>query len=78
MQMLGLAGALLILFPFAASQLNKLSTTTLSYQSMNFAGSAVLTVVAVVERQYGFILLEAVWAVMSLVGLRRVMKQSAA
>jgi hypothetical protein len=78
MQILGLAGALLILIPFAASQLNKLSTASLSYQSMNFFGSAALTVVAVVERQYGFILLEAVWAVMSLVGLRRVMKQSAA
>ena len=74
MQILGVVGALLILFPFAASQVNRMSTTSLAYQFMNLTGAVALTVVAVVERQYGFILLEGVWACMSLVGLRRVLK----
>ena len=73
MQTLGVLGALLILIPFAASQLNRLSTDSIAYQSMNLVGSAALTLVAVAERQYGFILLEGVWAAMSLVGLRRVL-----
>lgn len=73
MQTLGVLGALLILIPFAASQLNRLSTASVAYQSMNLVGSAALTLVAVAERQYGFILLEGVWAAMSLVGLRRVL-----
>lgn len=67
-QALSLVGALLILTPFAASQLGRLSTRTLSYQLMNLAGSAGLTLVAVIERQYGFILLEGTWAIASAVG----------
>ena len=73
MQVLGVVGALLILIPFAGSQVNRLSTASLVYQLMNLTGAVLLTVVAVVERQYGFILLEGVWACMSLIGLRRVL-----
>ncbi len=72
LQVFSLVGAMLILLPFAATQLRRLDTETWSYQLLNLAGASVLTVVAVLERQYGFILLEVVWAVMSVVGLRRV------
>jgi len=71
-QVIGLLGALLILIPFTASQMERLRTGTYTYQLMNLVGSALLTAVAVVEWQYGFMLLEGAWALMSLVGLRRV------
>ena len=74
LQVISVVGALLILIPFAASQMERLKTTTYSYQLLNLIGSGTLTTIAVIERQYGFILLEGVWALMSLVGLQRVLK----
>jgi hypothetical protein len=74
LQIISLLGAVLILFPFAASQLGRLRTLSMTYQLMNLIGSSTLTAVAVLESQYGFILLEGVWALMSLVGVRRVMR----
>lgn len=71
-----MVGALLILLPFAGSQLGRLSTQSLSYQVMNLVGSAGLTAVAVIEVQYGFILLEGTWAVVSTIGLARVLTKS--
>jgi hypothetical protein len=70
-QIVSVLGALLILLPFAASQLGRMSIASVSYQLLNLLGSGALAVVAVLERQYGFILLEVVWAAMSIVGLVR-------
>lgn len=77
MQAFSIVAALLVLFPFAASQLGRLSNRTLAYQLMNLAGSAGLTAVAVIEHQYGFILLEGTWAVASAVGLASVIRTGA-
>lgn len=70
-QAVSLAGAFLILLPFALSQLGRLAVKSPTYQLLNLAGSALLTAVAVLGRQYGFILLEGVWALMSAIGLAR-------
>jgi hypothetical protein len=59
------------LVPFAGGQLGRLRTATWTYQAMNFAGATLLTYVAVAERQFGFILVEGAWAVMSVVGIGR-------
>jgi hypothetical protein len=74
LQAVSVVGALLILLAFAANQLGRSDTSSLSYQIANFVGSAILTVVAVIEVQLGFILLEGAWALVSLWGTIRVLR----
>ena len=70
-QIVQVAGALLVLAGFAGAQLGSLSTRSRRYLLLNLAGSALLAVLAAAERQYGFLLLEAVWALVSAWGLVR-------
>jgi len=58
-------GSLLILAAFAAAQRGSLSTNSRSYLTLNLIGAAILTVLAANERQWGFVLLEACWAMVS-------------
>lgn len=50
-QLISAVGALVILAAYAANQLRYTGPSNLSYALLNFAGSAVLAVVAVVEGQ---------------------------
>ncbi len=61
-QLISVAGALAILIAYAANQLRYIGPSNLSYALLNFTGSAVLGVVAVVKEQWGFLLLEGIWA----------------
>jgi hypothetical protein len=58
-------GALAVLTAFTLAQLQRLHTTQPLYLVLNVAGSGVLAVLALLARQWGFLLLEGVWAVVS-------------
>jgi hypothetical protein len=74
LQMISVLGALAILGAYAASQFGFVDPSRLSYQVANFLGSAVLTVVAVIAWQPGFILLEGAWALVSLWGIASILR----
>lgn len=76
MQAISICGAILILSAFGAQQLKRIHAETIVYQLLNLLGGACLTVAAVAGRQYGFILLEGSWTIMSAAGLWRVRKVS--
>jgi hypothetical protein len=69
LQVISVLGALAILGAFAANLFGWISPSNLWYSVANFLGSAVLTVVAIVDQQLGFLLLEGTWALVSLWGI---------
>jgi len=64
-----IAGAIAVLLAFAASQAQLLGTRTLTYLSLNFVGSFALALIAWKQSQWGFLLLEGAWALISVWGL---------
>lgn len=68
-QLVQIVGALLILTGFVLAQFRVLDPQSLWYLVVNFLGSAILTVDAWREAQWGFFLLEFVWAIVSAWGL---------
>jgi hypothetical protein len=65
------AGSLLILVPFVLVQVKRLGPESLAYVVPNLVGSTVLAIDAWHGRQWGFLLLEATWAAVSLYSLVR-------
>jgi len=68
-QLIQIAGALLILAGFVLAQFRVLDPQSFRYLAVNLVGSAILTVDAWREAQWGFFLLELVWAIVSAFGL---------
>ena len=69
LQVISVLGALAILAAFAANLFGWIQPSNLWYSVANFLGSAVLTVVAIIDQQLGFLLLEGTWALVSLWGI---------
>ena len=71
-QLVQIVGALFVLVGFTLAQLGRVDHQSGAYLTVNLVGSAMLAVDAVIGRQYGFLLLEGVWALVSAWGLIRV------
>lgn len=64
-----ITGSLLVLAGFALAQWGILDQKSLRYLVLNAVGSTVLAINAIFEQQWGFLLLEGVWAIVSAVSL---------
>jgi hypothetical protein len=70
-QLVQIAGSLLILVPFVLAQWGRLKARSRASLLLNLAGSSALAGDAAVSAQWGFLLLEGAWAIVSAVGLVR-------
>jgi hypothetical protein len=67
-QSISLVGAALILFGYFQLQCGRMSRTQRSFNVINLVGSALLTYAATRQLNYGVILLEGCWAILSIPG----------
>ncbi|HEV8144129.1 MAG TPA: hypothetical protein VGQ77_14810 [Methylomirabilota bacterium] len=70
-QAVAIAGAIMILVAYGANQAGWLDRTRPLYSGLNLVGSVLLTIIAWRAAQWGFVLLEGVWAVISVPPLLR-------
>jgi hypothetical protein len=66
-----ITGSLLILAAFIASLFGRAKTDGYPYLIVNAVGSGVLACTAIVNLEWGFILLEGVWSLVSIVSIVR-------
>jgi hypothetical protein len=64
-QVIQVIGALMILVAYAAAQTGRWSTDAWLYLWLNFFGSLILAVLAAISENWGFLLLEGVWAIVT-------------
>jgi hypothetical protein len=68
-QVIQIVGAALILIAYVAAQVERLDPQSRLYLGLNLIGSIILAVLAARGSQWGFLLLETAWAIVSLWGL---------
>ena len=73
LQVVQIIGAFMILIAFGLAQAHRLNVLSVTYLLLNLAGSALLAISAIVETQWGFIILESAWAAISGWGLVRLL-----
>jgi hypothetical protein len=71
-QAVQITGALLILVAYALAQAGMLAPRGVPFLVLNLVGALILAVSAYDESQWGFLVLEAAWALVSAAGLVRV------
>ena len=64
-QIIRVIGAMMILVAYGAAQTGRWSTDNLTYLWLNLVGSAILAVLAGMSQNWGFLMLESVWAVVT-------------
>lgn len=74
-QVVSLVGAMLLLAAYAANQTGRVAASDVRYPLANGIASGILAVVALLERQWGFLLLETAWCGVSLVALARLVRR---
>jgi len=72
-----LVGAVVILSAFVLAQVGRLPTDSLAYLVLNLAGAGTLAVVALIDGDVGYVLLEGVWSAVSAVALARLLLRRA-
>lgn len=70
-QAIAIVGAVIILVAYGANQAGWIDRTRPLYSLLNLVGSVILTIIAYRSAQWGFVLLEGVWAVISVPPLMR-------
>jgi hypothetical protein len=70
-----ICGAAAVLVAFVAAQIGIIAPRTRSYLCLNLFGSVVLAVIALSLRQWGFLALEAAWALVSAFTLARTLSR---
>ncbi len=75
-QAVQLLGAFMVLGAFAALQFGRLRVDEVRYLLLNAIGSGLLLLVAIHDREWGFILLEATWTGVSAFALVRLLNSS--
>ena len=75
LQAVSILGALAVLGAFAADQFGWVDPGRLSYALANFVGAAILTAVAAIEVQVGFIVLQGAWSLISLWGVFLILRR---
>jgi hypothetical protein len=73
-QLIQIVGALLVLVAFVLAQSGRLDPHSRPYLLANLAGSAILAVDAAAGQDWGFLLLEGVWAIVSAWSLARALR----
>jgi hypothetical protein len=73
-QAVSVLGALMVLLAYGMIQSGTWRELDPAYLALNILGSVLLGVVAVLERQVGFVLLEFTWAGLGLWGVQRALK----
>ena len=68
-QLLSLLGAMLCLIAYVGHQWHWLNTRSITYNLLNTAGSGILAYIAFWPFQAGFVLMEVVWATVSIIAL---------